>query len=162
IDLAVRVESNAGCNTRNLLVDFHDRMGVDERPGLSATDFAETKLLAWTATGDAAGIWGRAGDGTGNHVLFGSESPLQSDTQLVSPVLQASTTQPLVVTLQHGYNLSATQVPGVFFNGGVIEVSNDGGATWRDVTEVGVDPGYTGIISIDFLNALNGRHVFGG
>ena len=50
----------------------------------------------------------------------------------------------------------------MFFNGGVIEVSSDGGATWRDVREVGVDPGYPGTISIDFLNPLSGRRVFGG
>src|SRR5262249_19832300 len=60
LDLAVRIESTAGCNTRHLLVGLHDRMGVDERPELSSTDTAETKLLAWTATGALGGIRSRA------------------------------------------------------------------------------------------------------
>jgi hypothetical protein len=163
LDIAVRVDGEAGCQTRDLLVELHDRIGVDEKPAIAAIDHIDTTLLAWTPTGDgAAALWSRSSDATGNHVLLGSESALFSDTQLVSPVLQVSATQPLVVTLQHAYNLEATRFAQVFFNGGVIEVSNDGGATWRDVTQIGVDPGYPGSISIDFLNPLSGRRVFGG
>src|SRR5678815_5699141 len=115
-----------------------------------------------TPTGLFGGdLWGRATD-NGNHVLFGIDAPFTSDTQLVSPVLDASPTDPLIVTLKHAFSLEAVQVVDVFFDGGVIEVSNDGGATWRDVTEVGVDPGYTGTISADFDNPLGGREGFSG
>jgi hypothetical protein len=163
LDLAIHVDSAAGCGTSDLVLPLHAPIGVDERPAIATFDHVETQLTAWTTTGDLAGtLWSRIADSTGNHLLFGSEAPFASDTQLVSPVLQVGTTEPLVVTLHHAYNISATQVPHVFLNGGVIEISSDGGATWQDVTQVGVDPGYPGVISIDFINALSGRHVFGG
>ena len=163
IDIAVRVDSNAGCNTRTLLVGLHAPIGVDEQAGIATTDHVETKLVAWTPTGDVGGDrWSRAADATGNHLLLGTEASVESDAQLVSPVLQVSATEPLVVTLQHAYDIAATQFAGVFFNGGVIEASSDGGATWTDVTQLGVNPSYPGTISIDFLNPLSGRRVFGG
>jgi large repetitive protein len=162
MDISVRVDSNAGCNTRTLLVGLHPPIGVDEQAEFATTDHIETRLVAWTQTGEDGTRWSRATDPTGNHVLRGTEAPFTSDSQLVSPVLQVSATAPLLVTLQHAYDLAATQFAGVFFNGGVIEVSSDGGATWRDVTQVGVDPRYPGVISSDFLNPLGGRHVFGG
>jgi large repetitive protein len=162
IDLAVTIAGDAGCDTRKLAIELRDRIGVDEEPARSAIDTAETVLSAWTATGDGAdAVWRRTTDAARNHVRFAAESPLTSDTQLVSPVLQVGT-QPFVVSLKHAYHIAATQFPGVFFNGGVIELSSDGGATWEDVDQLGVDPGYPGVISIDFLMALAGRHVFGG
>jgi len=162
LDVAVRVDGDAGCNTSRFLLDLHARIGVDEKPAIATTDTIETNLVAWTPAGDFGGaLWSRTAE-PGNHVLFGVEAAVESDTQIVSPVLQVSPTEPLVVTLEHAYNMSATQFAGVFFNGGVVEVSNDGGATWRDVNKVGVDPGYPGVISIDFINPLSGRRVFGG
>ncbi|HSS00536.1 MAG TPA: M36 family metallopeptidase [Kofleriaceae bacterium] len=163
IDLAVHVEGTAGCNTGALAVVVRAPIGVNEKPDIATTDTVETQLSAWTPTGDVEGPrWSRIQDPVGNHALFGSEVAFLSDTQLVSPVLQASLTEPLVVTLRHAYNFAATQAPGVVFNGGVIEVSSDGGATWRDVTKVGVDPHYPSLISIDFITPLSGRRVFGG
>jgi hypothetical protein len=94
-------------------------------------------------------------------VLFGTDAPFPTDTQVVSPVLQASATAPLVVTLSHAYDLEAEL--GQFFDGAVVEVSTDGGATWRDVTAVGVNPGYPVIISpTDPDHPLQGRPGFGG
>jgi len=163
IDLAVRVEGDAGCHTSALIIPLHERIGVDEKAAIATTDSAETRLLAWTPTGDLGGAaWSRATDAAGNHVLFGIDSPSTTDTQLVSPVLQVSATEPLVITLQHAHDIAATQFAHVFFNGGVIELSSDGGATWRDVGQLGADPRYPGVISIDFLSALAGRRVFGG
>jgi hypothetical protein len=163
VDLAVHVDGDAGCNTSSLAVVVHAPIGVSEKPALATTDTAETKLSAWTPAGDLdQPRWSRILDPAGNHVMFGSEVAVLADTQLVSPVLQASATQPLVVSLQHAYNFAITQAPGVVFNGGVIEVSSDGGATWKDVSKLGVDPGYPGLISIDFITPLSGRRVFGG
>jgi hypothetical protein len=44
----------------------------------------------------------------------------------------------------------------------VIELSNDGGATWRDVSELGVDPGYPATIFDSIDNPLAGHLAFSG
>jgi hypothetical protein len=64
------------------------------------------------------------------------------------------------VSLNHAFDIEAF-APEFFFDGGVIELSTDG-ATWNDVTTFGVDPGYPGIISVDFDNPLAGRPAFSG
>ena len=163
LDIAITIEGDAGCDTSNLVVGLQQRMGVDEAPAVSTTDDVETKLVAWTPTGaQASDLWGRFSEVGDNHVLFGFDAPFISDTQLVSPVLQASMTEPLVVSFKHAYALEAFALFGFFFDGGVIEVSNDNGMTWRDVTEVGVDPGYTGTLLADFENPLGNRDAFSG
>jgi hypothetical protein len=162
LNLTVTVQGDAGCNTSNIAINLSRPMGVDEQAAVSASDDLETRIVAWTPTGIFGGdLWGRQND-AGNNVLFGIDAPFTSDTALVSPVLEASATDPLVVTLKHAFSLEAVQEVDVFFDGGVIEVSNDNGATWRDVTEVGMDPGYSGTISEDFDNPLAGREGFSG
>ena len=161
LDIAIAIKGDAGCNTRNLALAIHQRMGVDEAAAVATSDNIETKILAWTPTG-TPNLWNRVEGVAGNHVLFGTDAGFTSDTQLVSPVLQASPTAPLVVSVKHAYDLEAFAVFGFFFDGGVIEVSNDGGASWRDVTEVGVNPMYPATISTDFDNPLAGRDAFSG
>ena len=66
------------------------------------------------------------------------------------PCSRRARPSPLVVTLSHAYTFEAIRVlRHVLYDGGVIEITNDGGATWRDVTEFGVDPGYTGADLLD-------------
>jgi hypothetical protein len=96
-------------------------------------------------------------------VLFGTDAPFPTDTQVVSPVLQVSTTAPLVITLKHAFDLETASDVGPFFDGAVLEVSSDGGTTWQDVTQVGANPGYPVIISPDDpTHPLQGRPGFGG
>jgi hypothetical protein len=164
LDIAVAVNGVAGCNTGNLAVEFHERMGVDEVAAAATSDSFETRTLGWTLTGTAANqFWSRKLGAGANHILFGADAPFRTDTQVVSPVLQASATTPLVVTLKHAFDLEQAADGSDFFDGSVIEVSNDGGATFRDITQVGVDPGYPVVITpLDPQNPLRNRRAFGG
>ena len=89
---------------------------------------------------------------------FGSDAGFPSDTQLVSPVLLASATEPFVFKFAHAYSLEGDDV--TLFDGGVIEASTDGGATWTDVADLGVDPGYTGALFDASGNPLSGRLAY--
>ena len=50
-------------------------------------------------------------------------------------------------------------MPPTFFDGGVIEISRDGGATWEDISTI-VEPGYGGTLELEGGNALEGRRAF--
>jgi len=162
LDIAIRIDGNVGCNTGTRVVELHERMGVDEVA--TTTDTLEARRVVWTPTGATASeIWHRAEVAGTNHVLFGADAGSPSDTQIVSPVLQVSPTAPFVVTLNHAYDLEAQPAFGQFFDGGVVELSSDGGATWRDVSELGVDAGYPAQIGpFDPDNPLRGRRAFSG
>ena len=85
-----------------------------------------------------------------------------SDTSLTSPALQVGTTEPLVVKIKHAYAFEGAPPPDVFFDGGMIEVSLNGGATWSDVSAFGINPGYNGPLFIGSDNPLGGRPAFSG
>ena len=163
LDISISIDGSAGCGTGHMPVALHERMGVDEVPAAATIDTVETKTIAWTLTGDfAEDFWHRAPGLGANHVLFGTDAPFPTDTQLVSPVLQVSPTAPLVVTFKHAFDLETASVFGPFFDGSVIEISNDGGASWRDVTAVGADPMYPAVINPDPTNPLQNRPAFSG
>jgi hypothetical protein len=163
VDLAinVKVDSDAGCGTAHIAIPFRQKMGVDEAAAVATSDGLETKLFAWTTTGPGgSSIWGRATEVSGNHTLFGLDAPFIADTQAVSPVFSVGMA-PFVVTFKTAFDEEA-DVFGDFFDGGAVELSNDGGATWRDVTAFGANPGYTGTLSLGGGNALEGRSAYVG
>jgi Zn-dependent metalloprotease len=159
LDITVTVTGDAGCDTNNLALNIHQRMGIDEAENVETTDHVETSVTPWQRTGEGGDTtFSIVDDGTGNHAWFGVDSPFTSDTQLLSPVLQVGT-DPLTVTFSHAFDLEAF-APDFFFDGGVVEVSTDGGVTFQDVTAFGADPQYNGTISSDFDNPLLGRPAY--
>ncbi len=160
LDLEI-ASSTAGCSNATLaaspLVNF------DTAPMASATDSIDEPDTAWKAKGTLSGkIWSRV-DPTGtNTVWSGVDYPSPSDTSLVSPTLDVSTTEELVVTFKHRHQFEASN--GTFFDGGVVELSLDDGANWKDVSTY-TKPGYGGTIgdmSGGAKNALKGREGFVG
>jgi hypothetical protein len=49
----------------------------------------------------------------------------------------------------------------VFFDGGIIEISRDGGTTWQDISTFR-DPGYGGTLFVGSGNPLGGRRALVG
>jgi len=159
ITITIHVAGQNTCDKNGVDVALSMRTGADDVPEASATDAAETKLTAWSAGGDGAGaVWGHAVEASGNQSFFGKDSGFPSDTQFTSPALQVGTTDPFVLSFKHAYALEGDQ--DILFDGGMIEISTDGGANWADVTTFGVDPGYTGELFIGSDNPLGGRAAF--
>lgn len=94
--------------------------------------------------------WAIIDDGN-SHVWFGTEEEFRTDVYLVSPPLEVAAGADFEMTFEHRHDFEFGQYP---WDGGVIEISRDMGATWVDVTDLGADPGYNATIA-------NGATLFG-
>jgi MYXO-CTERM domain-containing protein len=133
-------------------------VNYDDKAGVSSSDDVESNSTppAWTpkagpgTTPIKDRAWSRMGDAK-NHFLHANDTGSLSDEVLESPSLNVSTTVPFVMNFTHRYSFEFGQPDTdiVYFDGGVIEISEDNGATWKDAYHYGttmVDPGYSQII----------------
>jgi len=142
---------------------FDAWINVDEKLNASATDTVETSTTPWTAAGDNADqIWSRVEASPFNRAWFGLDFSAPSDTTLESPALTVGTTAPFVIQLDHrfGFEADSSTSPPTFFDGGMIEISRNGGP-WEDISAFSA-PGYGGKLFIGSDNPLGGRQAFVG
>jgi hypothetical protein len=128
-------------------------VNYDDKAGVSASDDVESNSTpaAWTPTAGPIPVpvraWSREGD-TKNHFLHGNDTGAPSDETMVSPSLVVSSTTPFVMNFSHRYSFEADVASGIYFDGGIIEISEDNGTTWKDVASYpGIDPGYTQLLN---------------
>jgi len=156
--------NQASCNPSVVSTSL-TRMHYDDVPASSASDDFESLADAWTLDGDASElIWSRTIDEDGNRLWHGVDYSSISDTALESPAITVSQTEPLVLTFSHRYKFEASDDGGgnfITWDGGVIEISTDGGLSWDDASTI-VDPGYTGTIANLADNPLSDRDGFVG
>lgn len=137
-------------------------LNFDELLASSASDDAEAATAAWTpqlqGDPDTARAWSRREVGPLQHVYAGPDLGGIAVTSLVSPPLQVSTTQPLVVAFSHRFQFESSG--GVDWDGGVIEVSTNDGSTWTDVAALSVTPGYNGTITDQASNPFETRAAY--
>ncbi|RKI20588.1 peptidase [Corallococcus sp. AB030] len=145
------------------------KMDHDEES--STTDTLELPTTTWSTAvleGSADQAWQRvlAPDSTvdaANHVWFSADGPDVADTALVSPRLTVSGSVPFTVTFDHrhrfAFDVDSWTGRKTFWTGGVIELTQDGGQTWEDVSKY-VEPGYGGKIDSTTSNTLGGRQAF--
>ncbi len=164
IDLTVTAENPDACNP-TVVTKSAPRVNFDNAPESSSSDDMESNVQVWAPEGeDSASIWSRDADEKGNHVWHGIDYSTISDTALVSPPLDVAATGNLVLSFQHRHSFEASEDPNnpgstEDWDGGVIEISADGGSTWEDVSKYG-DPGYTGTIGNQANNPLSDQPAF--
>jgi hypothetical protein len=117
------------------------RLNYDEQPQGSASESVESANNGWTITGDTTTApnihaWQRRALTPTQHVWWGPNNNGQTDgvkadlpdqQTLTSPVMHVGT-GPLVITFSHRF---AFENGG--WDGGVIEITTNGGATWTDI-----------------------------
>jgi hypothetical protein len=137
---------------------FGARVNADDVPNSSATDDVESRVPSWTASGNpglsTAFPWRRLEVAADDHRWFGPNAGAPSDQYLVSPVLHVGNTGAFGFSFRHRYSFEAP-----LFDGGVIEISSDGGAHWTDIG-ASTSPGYNGTLVTGGTNPLNGRPAF--
>ena len=157
LNLQASVNNGEACQTI-VTSSLNQWLNVDEIDNASATDDVEARGTSWTIGGtDGDQIWSRVEAAPLNRAWVGVDLPGGSDTTLESPGLDVSATSPFTITFEHRHSF---EVDGTtFFDGGVIEISVDGGATWQDLNTI-VNPGYGGTLFADSGNPLGGRSAF--
>lgn len=92
----------------------------------------------------------------GNHYWWGPDNDSPSDVALITPPVVVGS-NPFSVSFYHYY-----QFEDGGYDGGVVEITTDGGATWQDVTAVGgqFDFGYNGTIGPYNTYLTPGRAAF--
>lgn len=163
LDFELRVEDPLQCDP--LAEPLAWRVNTDDLPASSPTETFESATLAWTVQ-DAQGsarAWRWQEVEPQDHHMRGEDMAAITDSSLVSPLLQVSSSDPLVLSFSHRYAFEtgpATEGgPDEYWDGGVIEVSADDGQTWTDVSEL-VVPGYGGPIYVGASNPLEGRPAY--
>jgi len=161
--VTVQVDEPSGCAaTQSATAVF--RTNYDDVFGQSATDGEESlndAEPAWPPTGTNANkVWSRIVDAPPNHVLHGFDSGFQSDTALVSPLFAVDASAPFSVTFHHRYRFETDPFDGTHYDGAVVEISEDTGVTWRDVSALGATPSYGG--PLNGGNPLGARQAYVG
>ena len=155
LTITVHVAGLNTCTRNGITLALTVPTGLDEVAAAAKVDHVQTAITPWTKTGTAAAtIWTIATDATANKAWFGADLATASDAQLVSPALLVSPTDPFVVKFSHAFDLENR------FDGGVVEISSNGGTTWTDASALGATPGYTGTLLSG--SALGGRAAFTG
>lgn len=154
--ISLDITTTNSCNDR-VTTPIQVRLNVDELPASSATDSCDTAATLWLPATDSEVGWTQVFGSLDGH-WHGADLGVAADTNLTSPVLTGDPAVPVVVEFTHSYQFEHSD--GTAFDGGVIEVSIDNGATWVDVGDMGTTPGYGDIITADSGNPLADRVAY--
>ena len=126
----------------------------------STLETVEATSPNWAISGGtpatADRIWRRNTLMATSHDFFAPDAGSISDQYLVSPPIQVSPAGSFTFSFSHAYQFESPN-----FDGGVIEISTDGGANWADIGAFAT-PGYTGTIATGGGNPIEGRLAFIG
>ncbi len=165
LPFTVKLTSATGCVTALERSDTF-RGNYNNVAASSASDSFDSDLDVWAPGGEGgSAVWSKAPSSPLDLVWHGADAPSPSDTWLVSPALEVSSTEGLVLSFDHRHSFEASpQEPGdpdTYWDGGMIEVSTNQGKVWKDIN-LFADPGYGGILYNDSGNPLANRMAFVG
>ncbi len=166
-----RVRATNGCGMSDYTTAFTFTTQAapgDCSPGstpriLYQTDFEGT-VTGWTSSG-TGNTWAL---GTNNphsptHNYHANDVSTVSDQRLVSPAVALPTGQdPLTLKFWNAQDLESSS--GGCYDGGIIEISTNGGSTWTQIPDSAMPPTnqYSGVVSSSFSNSLAGLEAWCG
>ncbi|MBX3215994.1 MAG: M36 family metallopeptidase [Labilithrix sp.] len=162
IELDVAVSDPALPEGRVVHVTVPTRYDADQAPASSAVDHVDTAKTVWRVAGEGAGEeWARsttAGDGFWEI----GDPPQRADHTLTSPRFTIDATT-FTLAFKHRWSLKRSARRNVDIDGGVVELSVNGGRTWADISSYGKIDYNTTLDGSDRTdNPLKGREAYGG
>ncbi len=146
--------------TQNILLEPSCDLEVLNVDVEAFADINQAISAGWSlVTGSGSNDW-RVATGD-NHTPGGSNAFVStdvssvSDKSLVTPVLSLAPDAELVFWHKHDFESNNDD-----YDGGVIEISTDGGVNWVDLGSRITQNGYNGTLSTQFANPLGGRQAF--
>ncbi len=91
-----------------------------------------------------------------NHSYFASDPPTPQDSYLILGPINLSTNKIYYLHFYHTYSFEAG------YDGGVVEISIDGGNSFSDLGNYFIKNGYNMLISTDYSSPIGGRMAFSG
>jgi len=176
--LAVAMSGAAGIQQADFTVAFNDpalglpspvtalasfRANYNEVPNSSANDNFEANNSAWTVTGLPENVpdtlsWRHVQITPLEHRWFGLDSNANTDQSLISPVMHVGNgTFTFAFETRFRFEFSGSS----FFDGMVLELSNDGGSTWTDIGS-SASPTYNHTLFTPDDGVLSGRPAYSG
>ncbi len=177
--VGVQLGAVSGIQTLPLMITFNDsgfaipgavsvtvtqRGNYDDLPNASASDDVESAIPRWTVSHnpalDGSEPWTRLEVTPSDHRWLGPDSNEAADHTLVSPALNVAATGSFSFTFSHRYSFESDAMP-TFYDGGNIEISNNGGASWTNIG-ASASPGYTAVLATGGGNPLGGLSAYAG
>jgi large repetitive protein len=171
----VRSSGASGVQTQDIQIQFNDpgfavagprianttaHGNTDELPSLIET--VEARMPNWTFSGPvlspAFEPWRRLEISGTDHRFYAPSAGSISDQSLISPPIQLPPTS-FGFSFQHAWSFESSG--GIHFDGGVIEITDNGGALWTDLG-ASLSPAYNGTIYSLSGNPLAGRPGYVG
>ena len=140
-DLKIAIEAPELSVPSPLNIVSTHRVNHDDQAQVATTEAVEAATAGWTVTGDPTTSpnidkWKVLPLSPTQHIFWGPDNNGQADGQkldapdeqiLTSPAMQVGS-GPLVITFQHRFAFESGG-----WDGGVLELSNNGGASWIDI-----------------------------
>ncbi|MBK8259471.1 MAG: M36 family metallopeptidase [Polyangiaceae bacterium] len=154
VNFTIQLNNATACN--NQTTDARPaRVHYDDTPSSSTTETFDSDNAPWILSGApgfealAGEVWAREKQANGNFRFYGQDFPAHSDTALTSPSINVGGGD-FTVTFDHAHDFEASpQNPGnpdTLWDGSLVEISQDGGVSWQDVSMF-ANPGYNGVIA---------------
>ncbi len=158
--IAALATTGGQTTTQNILLEPKCEIETLNADVESFDDINQAVIAGWSLLpNDNSNDWDVAfGD---NHTTGGSRAFVAanvstiSDKSLATPALVLATDAELVFWHKHDFESGNAD-----YDGGVIEISTDGGSNWLDLGNEITQNGYNGTLDSDFNNPLSGRQAF--
>ena len=176
LPLNVTYISGGSYNSSNRVVSFPVNLNTGQSQNYSFTvlvnngayyppvSFLNEKITtstipsSWSASSTTTGVWTVSGTQTSSapFAFFTPNLISTSDQRLQTVVPITLPLTPPQLSFQGNYNAESN------WDGGVVEISNNGGTTWVDLGSSFISGGYTGLLNNSGANPLKGRNAFTG